>query len=765
MNRTPSSVSKIAGESSPARSISKNNYVQEIRTVKRDGQNFSETPEDLNVSLNLVYSKESTCNYSWVPSTESAVVAGRKIGGLVYVGTPPILNRHGYSEICRAVIDPSLSVTRAGSDKEGIGLPHWPRYSGISARCRATYLEWLASGRSDCSYNPGYMFLYFFGLERRFILDDPPEAEKREILEEVQRLRSLRTLYFGHESVRRYLGNFIEFEKAMAAGATQFEPSYDKGGWGLPHTLKLGIGMRIAQGESLSADWVLSWLHCAPEGRLGVAAHICWDELHALFKLRFEERFPDGLKVRKPRRALEFAYQAASGEFRAELETKLKGMPVPDIDWLLRPVEIAQEIADGVRNELFKLCRYLARNPEGLGSLEAHALLPQELWLLFQSEALEQLKIWARKIVENGGLVPVVEMVAQLDGQHPDKLTKLKLTRAADALARVGFGVAPDPRFALRSPKIGEPVIIFDLGMAVAQLEDVSETYRTALLNTALGTFVAHADGEVTESERNSLLKTLNETENLSGQERRRLIANLEWMLSVAPDLALLRRRLKGTEPDAASAIRSTLISAAHADGIVRVQEVAGIEKIYKAVGLDPALAYSDLHAGEFSDRPVKVGSATPAAAGKAIPADKPNGGIHLDMEHIASIHSETVRSSSVLGAIFGDTDAADDVEDEYTQEKLFRGLDAKHAEFVKEIVMKDHWTEDAFRTLCAQFSFLESGVLEGINEWAFKTYDDALLDEHNGFEVNPDIADALKKAFEGEGIAARRGKLRRLSS
>ena len=52
----------------------------------------------------------------------------------------------------------------------------------MSPRSRATYLEWLASGRSDCSYNAYYMLLYFYGLECRFFLDNPSMAEKREIL-------------------------------------------------------------------------------------------------------------------------------------------------------------------------------------------------------------------------------------------------------------------------------------------------------------------------------------------------------------------------------------------------------------------------------------------------------------------------------------------------------------------------------------------------------------------------------------------------------
>ena len=49
---------------------------------------------------------------AWVPSSETAGVAGRDVGGMVYVGTPPLLNTYGYRDKCRAYIDPSLSVAR-----------------------------------------------------------------------------------------------------------------------------------------------------------------------------------------------------------------------------------------------------------------------------------------------------------------------------------------------------------------------------------------------------------------------------------------------------------------------------------------------------------------------------------------------------------------------------------------------------------------------------------------------------------------------------
>jgi hypothetical protein len=70
-------------------------------------------------------------------------------------------------------------------------MPYWPGYADIGPSHRATYLDWLAGGRRDPSVDAGYMFLYFYGLERRFVADDPTPAEQRIILDEVLRLKAL----------------------------------------------------------------------------------------------------------------------------------------------------------------------------------------------------------------------------------------------------------------------------------------------------------------------------------------------------------------------------------------------------------------------------------------------------------------------------------------------------------------------------------------------------------------------------------------------
>lgn len=683
----------------------------------------------------------------WVPKGQTVSVCGRDIGGMVYVGTPPTISRHGFGEKCRAYIDPTLPVARVGNDKAGTGMPYWPSYSSIPPECRATYLEWLAAGRADGSYNPGYMFLYFYGLERRFFVDAPSLDEKRDLLDEARRLVEV---FSGNYSAQRYLREFIEFALVAITEFGAIQPVFENPGWDVPFSVKLAIGARLQKGENLGAEWVLSWFLCHPEKNLRTSAKRCGDEFIALFRLRFNERFPQGLKVTKPRPALKASYQAASREFEGTVTPTSDGMPIPDISGLRKPVEIAQEIADAVMEELEKFSRYLGRNPDGRGSVEAYALLPQNLRQLFPSKELEEIRTWAGAVVEAGGLVPVSEVLERLEGERPEQLGKRQLTGAADALARIGFGLAPDPRFALRSPALNEPVVLFDLGGPVEELEDVSTPYKAALMELALATFVAHADGAISDIEKTNLEAQTRSVAQLTDHERKRLGANLTWFIAVPPDLTLLRRKLKETGADQQSAIRAALVAAAHADGIVSTEEVAGIEKIYRALGLDPNLVYSDLHAGEVPDTPMRVRLAQPGAPGEAIPAEPQASAQRLDVARIASIRQDTDRVSAVLANIFT-TDKPDDEDESTATPSALAGLDAKHTALIREVITRPHWTEEDFVELTARHGLMVAGALETVNEWAFGVHDEALLEEYEGYDVSPDIADALADTFEKE--------------
>ena len=71
-----------------------------------------------------------------------------------------------------------------------IGRP----YSEIPSDSRAAYLDWLAAGRPAGAYI-GYVFLFFYGIERRVLIDldrsDLGGDEAGELIAEVERLHGL----------------------------------------------------------------------------------------------------------------------------------------------------------------------------------------------------------------------------------------------------------------------------------------------------------------------------------------------------------------------------------------------------------------------------------------------------------------------------------------------------------------------------------------------------------------------------------------------
>tara|TARA_R110001599_G_scaffold347344_1_gene573517 strand:+ start:3618 stop:6254 length:2637 start_codon:yes stop_codon:yes gene_type:complete len=691
--------------------------------------------------------KDRRLKNAWIPSGQSVTVAGRNIGGMVYVGRAPSSERT--RDTNNAYIDPSMRVDKLGDDFAGDGMSYWPSYANISRKSRATYLDWLSSGRSDPEYNVGYIFLYFYGLEHRFFQDEPDPDEKQEIVEEVERLLGI---YGDNGSVRRYFGNFLEAARLLVDDQVRLAPVYERTGYETPIVVRLGIGHLVSNDEPIPANWMLSWLVTHPERWLRTPAKRAFEEFRALFEIRFNERYPDGLKLTKPKRKLSVKYHAASGNFISSITGKNRDLP--DVSGLRKPLDLGWEIVESATDDLDKFSRYLGRNPEGRGTIEAHALLPDALKPLFPCPELDALKEWATERIQIGGIVPLADLIERLEGARPDKIGKRQLTGAADALANLGIGMAPDPRFALRNPKFEEPVVLFNLPAGVVALEEVSPGYQSALLAITLGSFIAHADGSVSELERHHLEERIHNTPGLSASEQARLRANIDWMMAVPPDLTFLRRRLKDTDQEVRADLGKVALAVAGSDGHIDPAEINAIQKLYSALGLEADGIYGELHALTSSGGPVTVFQPETVGTEFAIPpapiqAAVPSS-VALDQDRIAAIMSDTARVSGVLHTIFADEEAEDEEIDVSASETAvvddgrFEGLDAKHRALVEELLSSDEWSEEDFARLAGQFGLMSAGALETINEWSFGRFDDALLEEDEMLLMNAEITPQL---------------------
>ena len=679
----------------------------------------------------------------WQGPEHNVKIAGRNIGGMIYVGDSSIrANQYLYSG-GGIFVDPKLEVARKSRDVKGETLPYWPDYNHASPVSRATYLDWLASGRSDSEYSPGYVFLYFYGLEYRFFQDSPSKEEQILLKSEVERLLGI---YGDSHSVRRYLSSFIEAAHIVLGSYEVTEPSFEKTSYELSLCLCFSIGTMIKHGQPLNADWLLSWYIEHPTTSLRTPARRAFKEFRTLYTLLFNKRYPDGLIVKVPKRELQAVYNSASNMFSKDLAKYLG--EVPDISGLTRPINIAGKFVDEATDSLDKYSRYLGRNPEGRESIKAHALLPKELWTMFPSGEMEALYQWATGVIKQGGLCQVEHVVEHLEGVVPDKLPRSQLIEISDALARLSIGLAPDPRFALRSPKLGEPVVLFKFPEGVNELEEVSNDYKSTLFMIAIGSFIAHADGSINELERKSLTTRVDNAQ-ISEMERARLHANIQWMLAVPPNLNLFRRRIKDVAESVRHELGQMALAMVTVDGSIDPVEIKAIGKLYKAMGLSDESVYSDLHNLSANSEPVTVRPAGQSSPGFVIPSPPDSSAdFTLDSKRVASVMANTERVSSILGEIFAE-EAPDEKSNSETlqdeNDSRYRGLDERHAAFLTELISRSHWEKNEFELLASQFKLMHSGALETINDWSFENYNDVLIEEYEGYELNPEIVSNLR--------------------
>ena len=125
-----------------------------------------------------------------------------------------------------------------------------------------------------------------------------------------------------------------------------------------------------------------------------------------------------------------------------------------------------------------------------------------------------------------------------------------------------------------------------------------------------------------------------------------------------------------------------------------------------------------------------------------------------LDLDRIAAIQSDTAKVSEVLGSIFtdeADQDASpsDPGAETPSSSDTLPGLDAAHTRIVQELLAQDHWSEDAFDGICRTQGLMPAGALETINEWSFEQHDEALIDAYDGYDIEPELAAALRPQLE----------------
>ncbi len=677
---------------------------------------------------------------AWVPSTKVAEVQGRRIGGLVYVGRGLAAAGGGIEP---ALINPSLPVSGGPADVSLRQTNYWPDYAEISPDARNAYLRWLAAGRDDPSADIGYVFLYFYGLERRALLDaESSEAAKAELPAIEGEVSRLLEIYGRSGSVRRYLGSFLDLLRTRLAPPRLFAgPPPPLRGDDLTFLHRLGLAQCADAGEPLPADWAYLWYVADPSTRLRSAAKRCPREFEALFKERYAQKYGSGMTLPKNRTRLQLDYTPASRGF-GHGERFQVGLELPDVTVLTSPVKKLQAIAEDCYDTLAAYSRTVGSDGAKAGSLEALAELPISLWPEIQVRSVKAIRETVAA-ARNPVPFPMATVLSWLP--FSGDLTRPTARALSRALGQAGLGVEPDIGMGSGLPALDSTVYVFPIdGDAMSKR---SSRYSAAALTMRLAVAVAAADGETTDKERSLLARQLEDWLHLDEGERQRLHALLRHLSDEAPKLTGLKKSIAVLDAKARDAMGDFLIRVAQSDTDVTAPEIKMLEKIFSMLGLEVGTVYARLHLAATEPITVREGSAIP---GRTIPpkplSQRPS--ITLDPARVAALQADSERVSAILGSIFDvPVEPPEPIvvdREETPQAPGLMGLDPAHAAFLQALLARPQWTRADLEELAADREMMIDGTLERINEASFDRYEKPILEGEDVVELNQEVVREL---------------------
>jgi uncharacterized tellurite resistance protein B-like protein len=696
---------------------------------------------------NVAVTRASRGVAQWVPAGQSIVVDGRTIpGGLLYFGSKaPSLDRYSVEP---ALIDPALPVRWERPDETGATMGYWPSYHEISPTARAAYLQWLSTGRSNPSAYIGYVFLYFYGLERRAIADtklDSAHPDTNLIADEVRRLLGI---YSTNGSFRGYANSFLSVLEASTLVAAELSPPRwdpDDRSWEVPLPIKIRVGRYIAAGQPIPSNWALSLLLHHPEAYLRTPATRCRAEFDALFTQRYVTRHGAGLVIKPPATKIKLAYRPASGGISTEVAAHIGTLP--DVTSIVGPINKLKELASECTDMLDPYSRYLGRNTNAVGTAEAVSLLPDELLATHGGRLIDELRTWTADRLTNSRhvAVPLAELINHWSPNRTEKLAKRDAVALAGLLGKLHVGIEPDVRFGGPIPPSDSNVLLFRLASNAPAAP--SSAYAAASSLSYLTAVVASADGTISEPEQRHLAHHIESVLGLDRPECERLEAHLAWLATGKVGMAGIKKRIDILPAPQRVAIGRFLMDVAAADGAVSREEIATLTKMFTQLGLDEADVYRQVHAlGSDDAGPVTIRNSEPTTRWEIPSPATPNTAqVRLDPAKVQARLAETASVTALLSTIFADDELSTTTPTTWPPPlpaapptSAVAGLDITHSALATAFSERPVWERTDAEQLAASLGLpLLDGAIDRINEAAIEACGDPLIEGDDPLELN----------------------------
>jgi len=631
-------------------------------------------------------------------------------------------------EIEPSAIYPALPIG-TGLDWDARSFSYWPSYFQIPPDARNTYLKWLADGAKDPTIGVGYVFIYFYGLERRLVIDcqDTTIAarDRDAVIAEVLRLKEI----FGEKSgsFRGYSSRLLEWVNIDSAILKIAEGKNIL----IEETLEndtlaaLKISRAIKEKGYLDAEDTLLWFrnYHPGVGRKYLIRNN-FDLVLKGFEPIFEKAYPNGLKPTQTRGVLELNYHAAA--MGLHTNRRLEKWPDPQRSFDTRNLLPLLKSLNELLDQLAPHIRWLQSDDGTTSPLEIIAKRPVFLWPDSSKVFSEKLKSLAKESIDPDqkmGCISIKKVLDTLDIES-EKISKKDHKMLLESFRNLGFFADPDPDL-FDSTLTSEDMI----AISEKELPEVKLTkdFKSAILTLKLCAAASWADGKVSSQESNFLKTQLLGSFKISDDQKSRLSLYLFWLLFYDHHLNNFKKMVGTLSKPKKRDVASLMIAIVAIDGTVSPKEVAFLEKSYKAFGLDKDSLYSDLHSYQ-------------ADGSEAIKSSDET--VRINQKKVQRKIEESSAVSSILADVFKDDSPSKDETKEIEQKKRKLTIEPHLARIIKNLLTRDSWPINEAEALMKAEGFLMNGAIERVNEWAFEELGDALLEEEDG-KIN--ISQSLK--------------------
>ncbi|MFA6132801.1 MAG: TerB N-terminal domain-containing protein [Phycisphaerae bacterium] len=668
-----------------------------------------------------------------------------------------------------SLIDPSLRVTTRPT--QGVPpLPYWPSYADMLPEQRAVYLAWMAGGRSQMPPEIGYAFVFFYGLERRVLVD---KSDIPAVFDEVMRLRKLHVADRVHfsNSFDGYTSSFL-WTVVMAFANEIDEPgvkllAQSSRSWSEDNTSALLAW--FIQVERLMPDWAAYIIASQlPASARSVVVTRVNKEFRELFAKRYQETCGQGLLVRSAKVKRQYTYRAGSNAMRS---ASILG---PNPLGLTSQFTALSDMWNACILDLKKLSTVVNKQSDETLTAERWEVMPQELRAEIDHPLTDAVCRLVEECTNSEGitLITVSKLASLLEYGQKDLLTKPESDRICTTLEYVGYCVEPDSQLTGRAYRTGNTVTAF---LNTSDSTTDPQRHRVASVMLRFGISVAAADGDVRDDETKLILQDIENLLGLNEHERKRLDALQKLLLATHQGSESLPKVGKSLG-DHTQAVAKMLLALVAQDGVVTESELEAIKKCYRALGFlkqEIAAAIHSLEASRADEEPVTIQPAILGDAGEAIPEPqaatvmmsvpakavaKP--AFRLNRAAIAAIMQDTQEVAMMLAEAMSAPDANEVESSPFSTP--FVPVDSRkspstgattavvaeaapapsmlaadptvptrYLTFYQVLISRQEWDMKELDGMARQQGLMLSGAIETLNEWATEKYGGQLFIEN----------------------------------